>query len=129
MLNTPCASVHICTDTDRYSRICQTLTIQKDQYSELPTISKTNPANNVPKILQQQLFINTSTNHESRDMSNFIRQNQVYMANESLKVQLPYQAVLESLNEMDEKPCITNTEHCTVTQITVMGPSFPAPEC
>ena len=41
-------------------------------------------------------------------MSNFIRQDEVNMANESLKVQ---QSLLESSSEMDKLRCITNTAH------------------
>ena len=44
------------------------------------------PTNHVPEILQQQHFINTSTNPEGCHMSNFIRQNEVNKANELLKV-------------------------------------------
>ena len=39
-------------------------------------------------------------------MSNFIRQNEVNIANESLKVEKP---LLERSSEMDKLPCITNT--------------------
>ena len=52
-------------------------------------------------------------------MSNFIRQNEVNMANEPLKVEKP---LLESSSEMDKLKCITNTK------ITVMGKRFPAQE-
>ena len=41
-------------------------------------------------------------------MSNFIRQNEVNMANEPLKIEKP---LLESSSEMDKLQCITNTEH------------------
>ena len=51
-------------------------------------------------------------------MSNFIRQNEVNMANEPLKVQQP---LLESSSEMDKLRCITNTAHSPVTKTTVMG--------
>ena len=54
-------------------------------------------------------------------MSNFIRQNEGNMANESLKVEKP---ILESTSEMDKLPCITNTEHSPETEITVMGTSY-----
>ena len=50
-------------------------------------------------------------------MSNFIRQNEVNMANEPLKVEKP---LLESSSEMDKLQCITNTEHSPDTKITVM---------
>ena len=51
-------------------------------------------------------------------MSNFIRQNEVNMANEPLKVENP---LLESSSEMDKLQCITNTEHSPDTKITVMS--------
>ena len=51
-------------------------------------------------------------------MSNFIRQNQVNMVHEPLKVEKP---LLESSSEMDKLQCITNTEHSPGTKITVMG--------
>ena len=60
-----------------------------------------------------------------RDMSNFIRQNEVNMANEPLKVEKP---LLESSSEMDKLQCITNTEHSPDTKITVMGTKYPAQE-
>ena len=49
----------------------------------------------VAEILQQQHFINTSTNTERYHMSNFICQNEVKMVNEPLKVEKP---VLECLS-------------------------------
>ena len=58
-------------------------------------------------------------------MPNFIRQNEVNMANEPLKVGKP---LLESSSEMDKFQCITNTEHSPDTKITVMGRRFPAQE-
>ena len=58
-------------------------------------------------------------------MSNFIRQNEVNMANELLKVQQP---LLESSSEMDKLRCITNTAHSPVTKTTVMGTNFPSRE-
>ena len=57
-------------------------------------------------------------------MSNFIRQSEVNMAHEPLKVEKP---LLESSSEMDKLPCVTNTEHSPQT-ITVMGTRFPAQE-
>ena len=54
-------------------------------------------------------------------MSKFIRQNEVNMANEPLKVQ---QTPLESSSELDEIRCITNTAHSLGTKITVMGTIF-----
>ena len=56
-------------------------------------------------------------------MSNFIRQNEISMANELLKVQQP---LLESSSEMDKLRCITNTS--PVTKTTVMGTNFPSRE-
>ena len=53
-------------------------------------------------------------------MSNFIRQNEGNMANEPLKVEKP---LLESSSEMENLPCIANTEHSPDTIITVMGTS------
>ena len=55
----------------------------------------------------------------------FIRQNEVNMANEPLKVEKP---LLEKSSEMDKLQCITNTEHSPDTKITVMGTKFPAQE-
>ena len=46
-------------------------------------------------------------------MSNFIRQNEVNIASESLKVQQP---LLESSSEMDKLRCITNTARSPVTK-------------
>ena len=50
-------------------------------------------------------------------MSNFIRQNEVNMANELLKVQQP---LLGSSSEMDKLRCISNTAHSPVIKITLM---------
>ena len=94
-------------------------------YSELPEIIKITPTNHVPEILQQQHFINTSTNPEGCHISNFIRQNEVNEANELLKVQQPH---LESSSEMDKLRCITNTVHPPVTITTVMGTNFSSRE-
>ena len=58
-------------------------------------------------------------------MSNYIRQIEVNMANEPLKIEQP---LLESSSEMDKLQCITNTEHSPHTKITVMGTSFSAQE-
>ena len=79
----------------------------------------------VAEILQQQHFINTSTNPEGCHMSNFIRQNKVKKANELLKVQQP---LLESSSEIDKLRCFTNTAHSPVTKTTVMGTNFPSRE-
>ena len=54
-------------------------------------------------------------------MSKFIRQNEVNMANEPLKVEKP---LLENSSEIDKLPCITNTEHSPYTKMTVMGQNF-----
>ena len=97
-------------------------------YSESPEIIKITPTNHVPEILQQQHFINTSTNPEGCHMSNFIRQiisYEVNKANELLKVQQP---LLESSSEMDKLRCITNTAHSPVTITTVMGTNFSSRE-
>ena len=59
-------------------------------------------------------------------MSNFMRQSEVNLANEPLKVQQP---LLENSREMDILRCITNTAHSPVTKITVMGTNFPSLEC
>ena len=72
-------------------------------------------------MLQQQHLINTSTNPEGCHMSNFIRQNEVNIANEPLKVQ---QSLLECSTEMDKLRCITNTARSPVNKITVMGTNF-----
>ena len=58
-------------------------------------------------------------------MSNFIRQNDVNMTNELLKVEKP---LLESSSKMDKLRCITNTAHSPVTKTTMMGTRFPAQE-
>ena len=58
-------------------------------------------------------------------MSNFIRQNEVNIANEPLKVEKP---LLESSSGMDKLQCITNTEQSPDTKITVMGTKFPTHE-
>ena len=76
-------------------------------------------------MLQQQHFINTSTNPEGCHMLNFIRQNEVKMSNEPLKVQHP---LLENSSEMDKLRCITNTALSPVTKSTVMGTNFPSRE-
>ena len=89
-------------------------------YSEFPAITKTTPANHVPEVLQPQHSIITP---EGCYMSNFIRQNEVKMANESLKVEKP---LLESSSEMNKLQCIPNTEHSPDTKITVMGTRLPA---
>ena len=94
-------------------------------YSNFPEIIKITSTNYVPEILQQQYFIDTSTNPEGCHMSNFIRQNEVNKANELLKVQQP---LLESSSEMDKLRCITNTAHFPVTKNTVMGTNFPSRE-
>ena len=67
-------------------------------YSKFPAITKTNPANHVPEILQPHHFINASSNPDGGHMSNYIRQNEVNMANEPLKVEQPPR---ESSSEMD----------------------------
>ena len=84
--------------------------------SEFPAITKSTPANHVAEILQLQHSINTSTNPVGCHMSNFIRQNEVNMANEPLKVEKP---LLESSSEIDKLQCITNTQHSPDTKITV----------
>ena len=58
-------------------------------------------------------------------MSNFIRQNEINMANEPLKVEKP---LLESSSEMDKLQRITNTEYSPDAKITVTGTRFPAQE-
>ena len=74
-----------------------------------------------PKYYNHLSLFNTSANPEGCRMSNFIRQNEVNMANEPLKVEKP---LLESSSEMDKLQCITNTEHSLDTKITVMGTDF-----
>ena len=54
-------------------------------------------------------------------MSNFIRQNEVNMANELLK---PQQPLLECSSEMEKLQCLSNMAHSAVTKITVMGVNF-----
>ena len=68
-------------------------------YSRFPAITKTTPANHFPEILQQQHFINTFTNPNGCHISNFIRQIEVSIENEPLKVEQPH---LESSSEMDK---------------------------
>ena len=58
-------------------------------------------------------------------MFNYIRQNEVNMTNEPLKVEY---ALLERLSELDKLPCITNTEHSPDIKIAVVGTIFPAKE-
>ena len=77
-------------------------------YSEFPGITKTTPANHVPEILQPRHFISTSTNPDGSHMSNYIRQIEVNMTNEPLKIEQP---LLESSSEMDKLACKTNTKH------------------
>ena len=77
-------------------------------YSEFPAITKPTLANLVPEILRPPHSINTSTNPEGCRMPNFIRQNEVNMANKPLKVE---KLLLECSSEMDKFQCITNTEH------------------
>ena len=55
-------------------------------YSKFPAITKTNPANHVPEILQPHHFINTFTNPDGGHMSNYIKVN---MTNEPLKAEQP----------------------------------------
>ena len=55
-------------------------------------------------------------------MSNFIRQNEVNMANEHLKVRQP---LIESSSEMDKLRRIAITAHSPVTIIIVIGTNFP----
>ena len=64
-------------------------------------MTKTTPANHVPKILPKQHFINTSNNPDGH-MSNFIRQNEVNLVDEPLKVEQP---LLESSSEIDKLVC------------------------
>ena len=117
-------SVQICRDlqiftgphNDQYTAIT---------YSELPALTKITPTNLFPEKLPQQHFTNTYTDPEGCHMSNFIRQNELNIANEPLKVQQP---LLESSSEMDKLRCITNTAHSPVTIITVMGTNFPSQE-
>ena len=88
-------------------------------------MTKTTSATHLHEILQQQLFINLSTNPDSRHMFNFIRQNEINMANEPVKVEHP---LLESSSEMDKLPCLASTEHSPDTKIIVIGTSIPAQE-
>ena len=79
-------SAAICTDLQRLQIFTDP---SKDHqvtitYSELPEITKSTPTNHVPEL---QHFISTSTNPEGCHMSNFIRQNEVNIANQPLKVQ------------------------------------------
>ena len=64
-----CRSSQIFTDPNNDQKITIT-------YSELPETIKITPTNHVQEILQQQHFINTSTNPEGCHMSDFIRQNE-----------------------------------------------------
>ena len=92
-------------------------------YSKFPAITKTTPANHVPEISQSHSFINTSTNPDGSHMYNYIRQIEVNIANERLKVE---QQLLESSTEIDKLPCKTYTKHSPDTKITLMGTGFPA---
>ena len=58
-------------------------------------------------------------------MYNYIRQIEVNIANEPLKVE---QQLLESSIEINKLPCETYTKHSPDTKITLMGTSFPAQE-
>ena len=91
----------------------------------IPAITKTTPANHVPEILQPHSFFNTSTNPDGSHVYNYIRQIEVNIANEPLKVE---QQLLESSSEIDKLPCKTYTKHSPDTKITLMGTSFPAQE-
>ena len=115
-----------CSNLYRYVEFCRSVQIftdpNKDQqititYSELTANTKITPTNHIPEMLQQEHFINTSTNTEGCHISNFIRQNEVNEAKELLKVQ-PH---LESSGEMDKLRCITNAAHFPVTITTLMG--------
>ena len=55
-------------------------------YSKLPAITRANPPNHVPEILQQH-FMNTSTITDAGHMSNYIRHNKVKMVDDPLKVE------------------------------------------
>ena len=90
-------------------------------YSNIPAITKTTPANHVPETLQPHSFINTSTNPDGSHMYNYIRQIEVNIANEPLKVE---QQILESSSEIDKLPCKTYTKHSPDTGITLMGTVF-----
>ena len=69
--------------------------------------------------------MNNSTTPGGCHKSNSIRQIEVNMANEPVKVEQP---LLESSSEMDKLPCKTNAKHSPDTKITVMETSFPAEE-
>ena len=56
-------------------------------------------------------------------MLNFICQNEVNMANETLKV---LQLFLESSSAMDKLRCLTTTALSPVTKYTLMGTHFPS---
>ena len=58
-------------------------------------------------------------------MYNYIRQIEVNIANEPLKVE---QQLLESSSEIDKLPCKTYRKHSPDTKITLMGTNFPAQE-
>ena len=120
-------SVAICTDLQRLQIFTE---LNNDQwitiaYSKLTAITKNTPTKYVAEVLQQQHFINTSTNPEGCHMSNFICQNEVNMVNEPLKVE---KSVLEFSSEMDKLRCITDTALSPVTKIIVMGTNFPSRE-
>ena len=55
-------------------------------YSKLPAITRANPPNHVPEILQQH-FMNTSTITDAGHMSNYIRHSKVKMVDDPLKVE------------------------------------------
>ena len=57
-------------------------------YSKCPAIAKTTSANH-PEMLLKQPFINTCTNPDGVHVSNYIRQIEVDMENEPLKVEQP----------------------------------------
>ena len=76
-----------CSSLYRSVEFCRSLQIQT--MTKLPEITKITPTNHVHEMLQQQHFINASTNPKGCHMSNFIGQNEINMTNELLKVQQP----------------------------------------
>ena len=87
----------------------------------ISAITKTFLANHVFKILQQHPFINTSITPDGGHTANHIRQNDVSVVTEHLKIEKPF---IENSSEMDNFPCINNTEHSPDTKVTVMGDKF-----
>ena len=119
------AQCHVTHRIRIFDKISEHVKVAKSVDIAVPelAVTKTTPANHVPGILQPHSFINTSTNPDGSHMYNYIRQIEVNMADEPLKVKQP---LLESSSEIDKRPCKTYTKHSRDTKITLMWTNFPA---